>query len=231
MGALNAGITFPNRGDASVWRTVSVQGTPATPLAAAANGAHVVKKTVWTMGGAPADLANLHQNDRVIIVLSGQMDEQSLSPDGRRSICCRRGWRSSSRSRGDDGKAYPCLGTLTDPPSPTRATTALSRPSPSARNITADQIRRRPEPQPDFHLAYIARAVTAGNFVMPAGVVEDMYAPACAARTDMGRVTYRPEAIGMNAAAQKLTASRWSRRWRYSVRPCCDGAIVCFRPT
>src|SRR4029077_13793785 len=38
LAQLNAGITFLNKGDASVWRTTSVQGTPSQPLAQEANG-------------------------------------------------------------------------------------------------------------------------------------------------------------------------------------------------
>ena len=57
---LAAGITMLNRGDASVWRTTSVQGTPSVPLAAEHSG-FTLTKTIWTMGGAPADHANLHQ--------------------------------------------------------------------------------------------------------------------------------------------------------------------------
>jgi uncharacterized protein YfaS (alpha-2-macroglobulin family) len=49
--------------------------------------------------------------------------------------------------------------------------------------------KKAPPPPPDYRLAYIARAVTAGTFAMPAGVVEDMYAPQIMARTDMGTVT------------------------------------------
>ena len=40
--------------------------------------------------------------------------------------------------------------------------------------------KKKPEPQPAFHIAYVARAVTVGTFVMPAGVAEDMYAPGVA---------------------------------------------------
>ncbi len=42
--------------------------------------------------------------------------------------------------------------------------------------------------QPDFRIAYIARAVTPGSFVLPAAMAEDMYAPKVHARTAMGRV-------------------------------------------
>jgi uncharacterized protein YfaS (alpha-2-macroglobulin family) len=36
------------------------------------------------------------------------------------------------------------------------------------------------------------RAVTTGTFILPAGVVEDMYAPTIRARTTMGSVTVAP---------------------------------------
>jgi uncharacterized protein YfaS (alpha-2-macroglobulin family) len=51
---------------------------------------------------------------------------------------------------------------------------------------------KKPEPQPVFTIAYIARAVTTGTFVMPGGVVEDMYAPGVVARTSMSSVTVKP---------------------------------------
>ncbi|MBV9043547.1 MAG: alpha-2-macroglobulin family protein, partial [Alphaproteobacteria bacterium] len=69
---LAAGINILNRGDAQVWRTTSVQGTPALPLPAEQSGL-TLSKTIWTMGGQPADLSTIHQNDRLIIELTGQM--------------------------------------------------------------------------------------------------------------------------------------------------------------
>jgi hypothetical protein len=52
--------------------------------------------------------------------------------------------------------------------------------------------RKKPlPPPPSFRIAYIARAVTQGTFVMPAGVVEDMYAPSVHARTTMGTATVK----------------------------------------
>ena len=72
LGQLGAGVTVANKGDANVWRTTSVAGTPAAALPPAANG-FTLTKTVWTMSGAPADLASLHQNERVIVEISGTM--------------------------------------------------------------------------------------------------------------------------------------------------------------
>src|SRR5690606_38190198 len=40
-----------------------------------------------------------------------------------------------------------------------------------------------------FALAYLARAVTPGSFVLPPALVEDMYAPEISGRTAMGRIT------------------------------------------
>ena len=45
------------------------------------------------------------------------------------------------------------------------------------------------QPKPTFHFAYIVRATVPGTFVVPAAVVEDMYAPDVRARTNMGAMT------------------------------------------
>jgi uncharacterized protein YfaS (alpha-2-macroglobulin family) len=43
--------------------------------------------------------------------------------------------------------------------------------------------------RPTFHFAYIVRATVPGSYVVPAAVVEDMYAPDVRARTGMGQMT------------------------------------------
>ncbi len=92
---------------------------------------------------------------------------------------------------GDDGKVYTWLDVLTSATMTDarddRFVAAFSVGDP---NRDTDD-KGKPEPQPVFHLAYVARAVTAGTFVLPAGVVEDMYAPGIHARTDMGSVTIK----------------------------------------
>lgn len=40
-----------------------------------------------------------------------------------------------------------------------------------------------------FTLAYVVRAITPGEFVMPGAVIEDMYRPGEFARTDVTRVS------------------------------------------
>ena len=44
----------------------------------------------------------------------------------------------------------------------------------------------------DFTLAYVVRAVTAGEFNYPALVVEDMYEPETTGRTAIGKLTVAP---------------------------------------
>jgi uncharacterized protein YfaS (alpha-2-macroglobulin family) len=188
LDALAHGISVLNKGDAPVWRTVSVQGTPSTPLAAEADGL-TLKKTVWTMSGQPADLSQLKQNDRVMIVLEGQMANGYARQMAALDLLPA-GLEIEAPVAGDSGKAYSWLETLND------VTVEEAR---DDRFVAAFSIgsqdqetpdRKKPlPPPPTFRLAYIARAVTAGTFVMPAGVVEDMYAPAIHARTDMGSVT------------------------------------------
>ncbi|HEX4294655.1 MAG TPA: alpha-2-macroglobulin [Rhizomicrobium sp.] len=189
LGQLAQGLTLLNKGDATVWRTTSVQGTPALPLPPMANGL-TLNKSVWTMSGTPADLGNIHQNDRVLIVLSGQMPNNYYHQMGLIDLLPA-GLEVELKLTGDDAKPYPWIGgNLAD------LSMSDSR---DDRYVAAFDIgsqyrpsdNKKPEPTPAFRVAYIARAVTTGTFAMPAGVVEDMYAPGVMARTSIGSVTIK----------------------------------------
>ncbi len=150
-------------------------------------------KTVWTMSGAPADLSNLHQNDRVIVVLKGQMPNNYYRQMGAIDLLPA-GLEIEMPLSGEDGKAYAFLEALSD----TTMTDARDDRFVGAFTIGSQYrddsaaAKKKPEPQPVFRLAYIARAVTTGTYVMPAGVVEDMYTPSIHARTTLGSVTIKP---------------------------------------
>ncbi|MBN9557482.1 MAG: alpha-2-macroglobulin family protein [Alphaproteobacteria bacterium] len=188
LAQLNAGISLLNQGGAPVWRTSSATGAPVSPLPARADGLSLTK-TVWTMAGQPADLANLKQNQRVIVVLSGRMENNLLRQIGVIDLLPA-GLEIEMPLKGDDAKAYSFLSTLTDlsmtDVRDDRFVAALTLGWP------ADDRWSRKVEHPEFHIAYIARAVTAGRFVMPAATAEDMYAPGVAARTRMGTVTISP---------------------------------------
>jgi hypothetical protein len=184
---LSAGITLLNHGDALVWRSASAQGTPDAPLPAESDGL-TLTKSVWTMSGAPADLSHLHQNDRVIVELSGRMDDDFYRQVGIIDLLPA-GLEIEQPLGPDDAKPYPWLGTLSD----AARQDARDDRFIAAFTIGSDYIFWRHDKvvlvRPEFHIAYIARAITTGSYVMPAGVAEDMYAPAIHARTAMGRVT------------------------------------------
>ena len=124
--------------------------------------------SIWTMSGAPADLTNLHQNERVIVEISGtvpigvrrQMGVIDLLPAG---------LEIEQPLKGDDAKTYSFLANLID---------TVPRP------FEKESMEKRQA----FHVAYIARAVSVGHFALPAASVEDMYAPAVRARTAMSEL-------------------------------------------
>ena len=183
---LFAGLNILNRGDAGVWRDVSVEGTPNAPLPPEVSGL-TARKSVLTMEGQPADLAALKQNDRVMIVIEGQMVNDYYRQMGAIDLLPA-GLEIEMPLGSADTKPYPWLGTLTD----TTMTDARDDRFVAAFNL-GSQYQPDPKkplpPPPSFKIAYIARAVTEGRFVLPAAVVEDMYAPTIHARTDMGTVT------------------------------------------
>ncbi len=186
LAQLNAGVTLANQGDAQVWRSTAIAGTPNAALPAAANG-FTVSKSVWTMSGAPADVSTLKQNDRVIIEISGQMPNNLYHQMGVIDLLPA-GLEIEQPLAGEDAKAYTFLGGLTD---------TNMQDARDDRFVAAFDIgeryrpanRKTPEPTPSFHVAYIARAVSVGKFALPAASVEDMYAPAIRARTAMGSLT------------------------------------------
>jgi uncharacterized protein YfaS (alpha-2-macroglobulin family) len=189
LAQLDAGVTLANRGDAGVWRSTAVSGTPNAALPAMANG-FTVSKSVWTMSGAPADVGALHQNERVIIEISGQMPNDLYHQMGVIDLLPA-GLEIEQPLKGDDAKAYPFVGALTD---------ANLEDARDDRFVAAFDIgeryrpinRKGPEPTPAFHVAYIARAVSVGHFALPAASAEDMYAPALRARSAMGALNISP---------------------------------------
>jgi uncharacterized protein YfaS (alpha-2-macroglobulin family) len=182
---LNAGVTLMNRGG-SVWRTTSIQGTPSAALPPTANGL-TLTKTVWTMAGQPADMAALRQNDRVMIVLSGQMANNYYRQMGVIDLLPA-GLEIETLLTGDDNKPYPWLGSLTG------TDMTDSRDDRYVASFSIGSQYRESDPKkvvtpPSFRVAYIARTTVPGTYIMPAGVVEDMYTPGILARTTVGTMT------------------------------------------
>ncbi|HWA31720.1 MAG TPA: hypothetical protein VG867_11520, partial [Rhizomicrobium sp.] len=146
-----------------------------------------------TMAGQPADLSALKQNDRVMIVIEGQMQNNFYRQMGAIDLLPA-GLEIEMPISGDDAKSYAWLSTLTD----VTMEDARDDRFVAAFNI-GSQYQEKPDPKkpppppPSYHIAYIARAVTQGTFAMPAAQVEDMYTPSVHARTAMGTVTIGQE--------------------------------------
>lgn len=186
LAQLSAGVTVTNRGDAGVWRSTAVSGSPHAALPPMADGL-TVSKAVWTMSGSVADTGSLRLNDRVIVVISGQMPNNLYRQMGVIDLLPA-GLEIEQALTSDDAKAYPFIGALSE---------TSSRTARDDRFVAAFDIgqryrpanRKGPEPTPKFAVAYVARAVSAGRFALPAAWVEDMYAPAIRGRTAMGQMT------------------------------------------
>ncbi len=181
------GVEVRNAGDKSVWYTVAVEGIPIAPLPADSKGGVTITKQYFTMDGHPADLAHLKQSDKVIVVISGKMPDMALRTMGVMDLLPA-GLEIESPLVPGAEKAYPFLPALTD--------TSLQQKR-DDRYIAAFTLSgtTRSTPQgivkiiPNYAVAYIARAISPGQFVNPASTVEDMYAPGVKARTDVGAVT------------------------------------------
>jgi uncharacterized protein YfaS (alpha-2-macroglobulin family) len=182
-----AGVNLTNKGG-SLWRTTSVQGTPSSALPPTANGL-TLTKTVWTMAGQPADMSSVRQNDRVMIVLTGQMANNYYRQMGVIDLLPA-GMEIETILTGGDNKPYPWLGSLTG------TDMTDSRDDRFVASFSIGSEYRNSDTKtvvvpPTFRVAYVARATVPGTFIMPAGVVEDMYSPTVMARTTVGTVSVK----------------------------------------
>ncbi len=182
-GQVTPEVTFTNTGSQPVFRSVMVTGAPssAPPPASSRLGA---RKRLAALDGSRVDPGRLTQGDQIIVVLTLEPDERRTNPlivadllpagleietiltpaDGRRDNA--------------DSGAFAWIG-------PIAATkTAEAR---DDRFVAAIDVRDEVRT-----LAYVARAVTPGEFVMPGVVAEDMYRPDVFARTEVQRVVIAP---------------------------------------
>jgi uncharacterized protein YfaS (alpha-2-macroglobulin family) len=173
-----ADAKFSNPG-AALWRMVTVTGTPVAPPAAEQNGIQLSKRLVSFTGG-PVDLATLHQGDRVIVVVSGrsaQARSMALVVDDPLPA----GFEIETVLGADDAQNGPFkfLGTLSN---------ASVQESRDDRYVAAMELAGKTA----FSFAYVARAVTPGEFLLPGAQARDMYRPSLNARTGAGRIGIAP---------------------------------------
>ncbi len=184
-GDLGETVSVRNRGDKDIWQQVTIQGTPIEPLPAEANGL-TLSKTFWTRQGQQIDLSDVKQNDQIVVLLSGQMEDNTY----REMIALDllpAGWEIEGIVRkGDTALSWlPALSWTTM--AEKRDDRFVAAFNIGSRYRMLDENKQPIIPK--FNLAYIVRAVTPGEYALPAALVEDMYAPRTLARTDQGRVS------------------------------------------
>ena len=182
---LETDISYQNRGEGQIFRSVTVSGAPETAPPAIQQG-FTLSKRIATRDGRPVDLASLRQNDRVVVVISGAGVNQRLHPAVIADLLPA-GFEIEAVLKPEDG-AGPAGRGNNRRDGPYAWVGEISRPRVAEarddRFVAAIDVRRS-----RFTIAYVARAVTPGSFVLPGAVIEDMYRPGVFARTGAGRVT------------------------------------------
>jgi uncharacterized protein YfaS (alpha-2-macroglobulin family) len=171
---------FVNRGSGALWRTVTVRGTPLEAPPAGANGLSVTK-TLFTMAGAPVDPAAVRQGDRVIVRIAGRSSQgRTLAMAVNDALPA--GFEiETTLGPGDaDTGPFKFLGKLTQPD---------AQESRDDRYVAALSLAGNKP----FAFAYVARAVTPGDFFLPGTQAVDMYRAGISARSAPGRLRVAPE--------------------------------------
>jgi len=173
--------TITNRGDAPAWRSVSITGVPMADLPAEGKG-YTITRNVYLPDGTEADLRKVRQTDLFVVVIKGTRTDASQATQTLVVDLLPAGFEieTATVSKGRSATDYSWLPNLTD------ATYTEER---DDRFVAALDQRGGAK---DFTLAYVVRAVTAGDFHYPALVVEDMYEPETAGRTAMGKLAVAP---------------------------------------
>ncbi len=190
------GYAVRNTSGRSLWRTLSITGSP-LEAAPALSAGYTIEKTYKTLTGEAVDPARLRQNDRVIVELHGTVTGDSVdgSANHRTVIVdmLPAGWEIEAPVA--DDTQYGFLGPL----SATRVREARDDRFVATMDFgedlrnwrfaaseddSDDSNDKKPRLDDDeFRVAYVARAITPGHFTLPEAVVQDMYRPGFMART------------------------------------------------
>jgi len=180
LGSGGPDTTVSNRGSAPVWRSVSITGVPAAALPAESKG-YSVTRSVFRPDGTDADLGKARQTDLFVVVIKGTRSDPSQATQTLVVDLLPAGFEieTATVSKGRSTTDYSWLPELTE------ANYSEVRDDRFVAALDLKGVK-------DFTLAYVVRAVTAGEFTYPAFVVEDMYEPETSGRTAIGKLTVAP---------------------------------------
>ncbi len=170
-------LTVENRGKDPLFQVVSVAGVPEAPLPADKNGFEL-RRRVFDLKGYPVAFADMKQGESYVVVLEGR------ATDGRshRALLVDllpAGWEieNAALGQGEPLESFPWLKELSE---------AEHREARDDRFAAAFDLTPK---KSGFRTAYIVRAVTPGEFVLPGSYIEDMYSPDLSARGAASRIT------------------------------------------
>jgi uncharacterized protein YfaS (alpha-2-macroglobulin family) len=179
--SLSTGLSVTNDGAAPVYAKASVTGVPKEDLPAADEG-FSISRTIYRPDGSEFDPAQVKQNDLFVVLLTGQaredLDHQALITD-----LLPAGFETevaslaNVRQTGDYGWL----------PELTQASYVEYRDDRfvAAFDIYDEESGARNR---QFAFAYLVRAVTPGDYKLPAPAIEDMYKPTFRGRGSASRV-------------------------------------------
>ena len=181
LGSGGPPMMVSNRGTTPAWRSVSITGVPNADLPAENRG-YGVTRNVYRPNGQDADLSKVRQTDLFVVVIKGTRTNASQSVQTLVVDLLPAGFEieTATVSKGRATTDYSWLPDLTE------ATYTEER---DDRFVAALDMK---EGARDFTLAYVARAVTPGEFKYPALVAEDMYEPETSGRTAIGKLVVAP---------------------------------------
>jgi hypothetical protein len=171
-------VTLTNTGDTPVDTVVTVSGAPTTPEPAADHG-FKLERSFHTLDGEDADIAHAKQNQRFVVVLK-VTDAQPQFARVALIDYLPAGFEIDNPrlvSSGDTGT----LDWIENTGTPVHTEFRDDR-------FTAAFDRTNSDPAV-FTVAYVVRAVSPGDYVLPQAEVEDMYRPDRFGRTGTGTVS------------------------------------------
>jgi uncharacterized protein YfaS (alpha-2-macroglobulin family) len=168
------GFTVANRSGRDIWRTLTLHGVPVKEPPPLSNGV-TLEKTLHRLDGGKIETARLLQNDRIVVVLKGEVTDSDNHPLVLVDMLPA-GLEIESFVLSD--KEFAWLGkpvkVRVREKRDDRVVIAFDR-YPGHGEYDPDERER--EDGKSFTVAYVARAVTLGDFILPGGQVEDMYRP------------------------------------------------------
>lgn len=173
-------ITLANPGDKTLTIAATASGYPTSAGEALSEG-FSLKRRIRSMDGSEIDLETIEAGSLLVIEVAGKLDNKDRQQ--RQSIFVQLlpaglELQTTAVGRGLDAASISWL----EPISRTRF--EARRDDRYAAAIDLDIA----DHDGQFHLAFLARAVTPGSYVLPPAQIEDMYAPSIRARTQDGRV-------------------------------------------